>query len=75
LVLPNGSARVHPSLQAQQHSEHPFEFAVEMDLIVAEPLQLVGIERLTERLLTDQRPVRQFLPARLDFERTIPSIT
>ena len=32
-----------------------------MDLITAEPFQLVGVERLAECLLADQGPVRQFL--------------
>ena len=44
----------------------PFELSVEMDLVAAEPLQLVGVERLTERLLADERPVGQFLLARLE---------
>jgi hypothetical protein len=35
--------------EAQEHGERPFEFAVEMDLVAAEPLQLIGVERLTER--------------------------
>src|SRR5271166_5087580 len=37
-----------------------------MDLVAAAPLQLVGIERLTERLLADERPVGQFLLAHLE---------
>jgi hypothetical protein len=32
-----------------------------MDLISAEPFQLAGVQRLTECLLADQGPVRQFL--------------
>jgi hypothetical protein len=32
---------------------NPFEFAVEMDLVPAKPLQLVGIEGLTEGLFAD----------------------
>ena len=32
-----------------------------MDLVAAKPLQLVRIECLAERLLANQRPVRQFL--------------
>jgi hypothetical protein len=48
-------------LEAQQHGEQAFELAVEMDLIAAEPFQLVGVERLAECLLADQGPVRQFL--------------
>jgi hypothetical protein len=42
--LPNESAldRSLPQvLEAQQHDEHPFELATEMDLIAAEPFQLV----------------------------------
>ena len=52
--------------KAQQHDQHPFELAVEMDLIAAEPLQLVRIERLAECLLADQRAVGQFLLASLE---------
>ena len=40
--------------------------AVEMDLVAAEPLQHVGVERLAERLLPDERPVGQFPLARLE---------
>jgi hypothetical protein len=49
--LPNESAldRSLPQvLEAQQHDEHPFELATEMDLIAAEPFQLVCVERLAE---------------------------
>jgi hypothetical protein len=47
LVLRNGSARDRPLpqvLEAQKHGEHPFELSIEMDLVAAEPLQLVGIK-------------------------------
>src|SRR5262245_12833626 len=37
-----------------------------MDLIAAEPLKLVRIERLAKRLLADQRPVRQLLAPGLE---------
>ena len=47
--------------EAQQHGKHSFEFPVEMHSVTAEPLQLVRVERLTERLLPDQGPVLQFL--------------
>jgi hypothetical protein len=50
--LPNGLAFDRPLpqvLEAQQHGEHPFELAVEMDLITAEPFQ-----RLAECLITDK---------------------
>ena len=60
LVLQNESARDRPLpeiLQAQQHGQHPFELSIEMDLVAAEPLQLVGVEQLAERLLPDERPV------------------
>ena len=40
-----------------------FEARYEAHLGPAEPLQLVGIEQLTERLLADERSVGQFLPA------------
>src|SRR5208282_1383310 len=69
LFLRNGSARDRPLpqvLEAQQHGQRPFKLSVEMDLVAAEPLQLVGVERLTERLLADERPVGQFLLARLE---------
>jgi hypothetical protein len=62
--LPNGSARdraLPQVLQAQQHGQYPFELAVEMHLVAAKPLQLVRVERLTERLLADQRPISQLL--------------
>ena len=35
--------------------------AVEVDLVAAEPLQLVGVKRFTERLFPDQRAVGQLL--------------
>src|SRR5271165_4411944 len=66
LVLRNGSARDRPLpqvLEAQQHGQRPFKFAVEMDLVAAEPLQLVGVERLAKRLLADQRTVGELLLA------------
>jgi hypothetical protein len=37
-----------------------------MDLIAAEPFQLVCVERLAECLLADQGPVRHFLLAGLE---------
>jgi hypothetical protein len=55
----NGSAldRSLPQvLEAQQHDEYPFELTTEMDLIAAEPFQLVCVERLAECLLADQGP-------------------
>ena len=58
LDLRNGSASDRPLpqvLEAQQHGQHPFELAVEMDLVAAESFQLVGVKRLTERLLADRR--------------------
>jgi hypothetical protein len=39
-ILPNGSTRDGPlqkSLEAQRHGEHPFELAIEMELVVADP--------------------------------------
>ena len=53
-------------LEAQEHGQRPFELSVEMDLVAAEPLKLVRVERLTERLLADEQPVGQFLLARLE---------
>src|SRR4029077_5096939 len=58
LVLRNGSARDRPLpqvLEPQQHGQHPFELAIEADLVTTEPLQLVGVERFAERLLARQR--------------------
>ena len=52
--------------QPQQHGQHAFELAVEMDLVAAKPLQLVRVESLTECLFADQGPVRQFLLAVLE---------
>ena len=63
-LLRNGSALDGSTSQVfepQQHSEHSFELAVEMDLVTSKPLQFVSVERLAECLLTDQRPVGQFL--------------
>jgi hypothetical protein len=53
-------------LEPQQHGEHPFELAVEMDLVAAKPFQFVGVEGFAERLLADQWPVYQFFPPRLE---------
>ena len=53
-------------LEAQQHGQHTFQLAVEMDLVAAEPLQLVRIERLAECLLPDERAVGQFLLTTLE---------
>jgi hypothetical protein len=75
--LPNGSAGNCPLsqvLEAQQHRQHPFELAVEVDLVAAEPLKPVGVERLSKRLLPDQRAGGQFVvpvilpPLHLTFE-------
>ena len=63
-LLPNGSAldgSTSQVLKPQQHGEHSFELTVEVDLVASKPLQLIRIERVTERLLADQRPVGQFL--------------
>ena len=40
-----------------------------MDLVAAEPFQLVGVEQLAECLLPDERPVGQFLLARLELRQ------
>src|SRR5262249_4006585 len=67
--FPNKSPRdrtLPQVLETQQHGEHPFKLAVEMDLLVAKPLQLVRVERLAERLFADQRPVGRFLPPILE---------
>jgi hypothetical protein len=55
--LPNVSVFDRPLpqvLEARQHGQHPFELAVEMDLISAELFQLAGVQRLAECLLADQ---------------------
>jgi hypothetical protein len=60
LFLPNGSVLDSPLpqiLEPQQHDQHPFELAIEMNLIAAELLKLVGVHSLPERLLADQRAV------------------
>src|SRR3954451_458018 len=52
--FPNGSVRGRPVpqvLEPDQHGQHSFDLAVEMPLVAAEPFELVGIERLAERLL------------------------
>ena len=69
-------SRQPQALEAQQDRERPFELTVEMDLVAAERLQLVRIERrqafrleislLAKCLLTDQRAISRFLPARLE---------
>src|SRR5258707_1356678 len=46
----------------QQHGEHPLELAVEMNLVAAKPLELVWVERLTERLAR-QHPMTQRVEA------------
>src|SRR5208283_624433 len=59
LVLRNGSARDRPLTQvldAKEHGERPLELAVEMDLVAAEALQLVGVER--RAIPTPPRPGR-----------------
>jgi hypothetical protein len=53
------------SLEAQ-HGRDPFELAVVVDLVASEPLHLVGVQRLGESLLADQRAVCQFVPAGLE---------
>jgi hypothetical protein len=69
VFFPNGSAHDRPLtefLEAHQHGQHPFKLAVEVNLVAAKPLQLVWVERLTERLLADEWPVPQFLLAHLE---------
>jgi hypothetical protein len=39
------------------------QLVIEVNLVAAEPLQLVRIQGLSKRLLADQRPVGQFLAA------------
>jgi hypothetical protein len=41
-------------LEPQWHGQHRLELAVEVDLVAAEPLQLVRIEHLAGGLLADQ---------------------
>ena len=55
-LLPNGSAldRSLPQvLEPEQHGQHAFELAIEMDLVATEPLQLGGVQRFAEGLLAD----------------------
>ena len=62
VILPNGSTgghRLPHILEAQQHGQHAFKLAVQMNLVAPEPLQLVGVKRLPECLIADQLPVRQ----------------
>jgi hypothetical protein len=40
-------------LQAQQHSKHPLQLTIQMDLVTAEPLQLVGVEGLVGPRMCD----------------------
>src|SRR5215216_580496 len=64
VILRNGLARssaLPQVFEPQQHREHPFQLSVEVDLVAAEPFQFVGIKRLTERMLPDQRPIFQVL--------------
>jgi hypothetical protein len=59
-ILPNGSSRDRPLpqvLEPQQHGQHPFELAVETDLVAAEPFELVRVERLAKGMLTDRRTI------------------
>jgi hypothetical protein len=63
-LFPNGSRRGRPPpqiLQPNQHREHSLQLPVEVHLVAAEPLQLVGVERLAERLLANQRQDCQLL--------------
>jgi hypothetical protein len=58
MLLRNGSARDRPLpqvFQAEQHGQRPLNLSVEMHFVAAEPLQLVGVERLTECLLADEQ--------------------
>lgn len=43
-------------LEAQQHGQHPLKFAVEVGFVAAKPFELIGVQRLAESLLADQRP-------------------
>jgi hypothetical protein len=63
-ILRNGSAldNLPPQvLEAEQHGEHTLKLAIEVHLITPEPFQFVGVERLAERLLANQRPGCEFL--------------
>ena len=62
-ILPNGSVldRSLPQvLEPQQHGQHPFELAVEMDLVAPEPLQLTEAHarRESRRRMCKGRPRR-----------------
>ena len=45
-------------LQAQQHGQGPFELAIEMDFVAAQPFELVRVEGLAECLLASRSPSR-----------------
>src|SRR5205823_1832775 len=47
----------------KEHRKHPFELSVKVDLVAAEPLQLVGVERLAKCLLSNQGTIGQFVLA------------
>ena len=53
--LPNGLACDHPLpkvLETKQHRQHSLQLPVKMDLVAAEPLQLVGVEGLAGSVCT-----------------------
>src|SRR5881227_3820662 len=67
-ILRNG-LRLFPALlqffEPQQHREHAFELAVEMHLVASKPFQFVGIESLSEGLLSNKRSHGEFLSSPL----------
>jgi len=67
--LPNGSVwkgTLPQVLKAQQHRQHPFQLAVEVDLVSAEPLKLFRVEGFPERLFAEQRMIGNCLSTILE---------
>src|SRR6266699_834441 len=57
-ILRNGLGAIDRTpkvLEAQQHRQYPFQFAVEVRLVASQPLKTIRIERLNERLRLDHR--------------------
>src|SRR3954447_5760349 len=65
-ILRNG-LRLLPAplqvLEPQQHREHALELAVEMHLVPSKAFQFVGIDSLSEGLLSNKRSDGEFLSA------------
>jgi hypothetical protein len=44
-------------LQLQQHCERSLQLSIKMDFVAGKTFKLIGIERLTESLSANERPV------------------